>query len=63
MIVLGFIMNYNSYQKFMQKEAQIYSIVGGYEVNDIVDETINKYNNNGSYADMYSNLKERQEEK
>ncbi len=63
MIVIGFITNYNSYQKFMQKEAKIYSIAGGYDVNDIVDEAINSYQNNGSYADMYSNLKEKREEK
>lgn len=63
MIVIGFIMNYNSYQKFMQKEAKIYSITGGYDVNDIVDEAINRYESNGSYSDMYSNIKKKQEEK
>ena len=63
MIVLGFIMNYNSYQKFMQKEAKIYSIAGGYDVNDIVDEAINRYESNASYSDMYSNIKKKQEEK
>lgn len=62
MIAIGFITNYNSYQKFMQKQAQIYSIVGGYDVNDIVDEAINRYQNNESYAEMYSNLKEKQQE-
>ena len=62
MIAIGFITNYNSYQKFMQKQAEIYSIVGGYDVDDIVDEAINRYQNNGSYAEMYSNLKEKQEE-
>ena len=62
MIAIGFITNYNSYQKFMQKQAQIYSIAGGYDVNDIVDEAINRYQNNESYADMYNNLKEKQEE-
>ena len=55
-------MNYNSYQKFMEEQAQIYSIIGGYDVNDIVDEAINRYQNNESYAEMYSNLKEKQEE-
>ena len=63
MIVIGFIMNYNSYQKFMRKEAKIYSITGGYNVNDIVDEAINRYESNGSYSDMYNNLKKKQEEK
>ena len=63
MIVIGFIMNYNSYQKFMQKEAKIYSIAGGHDVNDIVDEAINRYESNGSYSDMYSNIKKKQEEK
>ena len=63
MIVIEFIMNYNSYQKFMQKEAKIYSITGGYDVNDIVDEAINRYESNGSYSDMYSNIKKKQEEK
>ena len=62
MIAIGFITNYNSYHKFMQKQSQIYSIVGGYDVNDIVDEAINRYQNNESYADMYSNLKEKQQE-
>ena len=63
MIVLGFIVNYNSYQKFMQKQAQIYSIASGYDMDDIVDEAISTYQNNGSYSDMYSNIKEKQEEK
>ena len=63
MIVLGFIVNYNSYQKFMQKQAQIYSIASGYDMDDIVDEAISTYQNNGSYSHMYRNKKEKQEEK
>ncbi len=63
MIIIGFITNYNSYQKFMQKEAKIYSIAGGHDVNDIVDEVKKRYESNGSYSDMYSNIKKKQEEK
>lgn len=63
MIIIGFITNYNSYQEFMQKEAKIYSIAGGHDVNDIVDEVKKRYESNGSYSDMYSNIKKKQEEK
>lgn len=69
MIVIGFIIDYNSYQKFMQEQAQIYRISGVYDLgdlDDIVDEAIDKYQNNESYADIYTNiytnLKEKQEE-
>ena len=65
MIVIGFIIDYNSYQKFMQEQAQIYRTSGVYDLgdlDDIVDEAINRYQNNESYAEMYSNLKEKQEE-
>ena len=47
----------------MQKEAKIYSIAGGHDVNDIVDEVKKRYESNGSYSDMYSNIKKKQEEK
>lgn len=62
MIAMGFIINYNSYQEFMQEQAQIYSSVNGYDVEDIIDEAINRYQNNGSYIEIYNNLKEKQEE-
>ena len=65
MIVIGFIIDYNSYQKFMQEQAQIYRTSGVYDLgdlDDIVDEAIDKYQNNESYADIYTNLKEKQEE-
>lgn len=62
MIAMGFIINYNSYQEFMQEQAQIYSSVNGYDVEDIIDEAINRYPNNGSYTEIYNNLKEKQEE-
>lgn len=63
MIVIMFFMNYNSYHKLIQKEAKIYSVTDGYDVNDIVDEAINRYQNNESTADMYTSIKQRQEEK
>lgn len=62
-ILLGFISNYNSYQKIIEKETRIASFSGNYDIGDIVSESINRYENNGSYADMYSNIKEKQAEK
>ncbi len=63
MIVIDFITNYDSYQKLIQTEAQRYSISIEYDENDIADEIIKASQNNGSYADVYNNLREKQEEK
>jgi len=62
MMILGFITTYNSYQKMLEKEAKIYSISAGYNASEMFDEYLNAYKNNGSYADVYSNMKEKQEE-
>lgn len=62
-LVIGFVNNYNSYQKAMKKAARLYSISNRYDMNDVVDEAINRYKSKESYSDMYSNLKEKQEEK
>lgn len=62
-IVIETVTNYNSYQKLMQKEAKIYSIVGGYNVNAIIEEVIGRDEKSMNYSDIYSTIREKQEEK
>lgn len=63
MVVIGTIENYNSYQKLMQKEARIYSIVSGYNVNDIINEVISRDEKSVNYPEIYNTIKEKEEEK